>query len=110
MNTLLFGPLSLPALNGFVYRSLPGLTMCKSDTVSWHLSGLGSELDIHSLYFYGNRFLYRQTRRDSISVFPHISHTVVMEPDSMGKNTHTHARRRTRTRTHTYTLLFYQSI
>ncbi|XP_030228157.1 ceruloplasmin isoform X2 [Gadus morhua] len=72
------------ALNGYVYRSLPGLTMCKNDKVSWHLSGLGSEPDIHSLYFYGNRFLYRQTRRDSISVFPHISHTVIMEPDSMG--------------------------
>ncbi|CAL8396368.1 unnamed protein product [Boreogadus saida] len=72
------------ALNGYVYRSLPGLTMCKNDKVSWHLSGLGSETDIHSLYFYGNRFLFRQTRRDSISVFPHISHTVVMEPDSMG--------------------------
>ncbi|CAL8306226.1 unnamed protein product [Lota lota] len=72
------------AINGYVYRSLPGLTMCKGDKVSWHLSGLGSELDIHSLYFYGNRFLYRQTRRDSISVLPHISHTVIMEPDSMG--------------------------
>lgn len=73
------------SINGFVYRSLPGLTMCKGDKVSWHLSGLGSETDINSLYFEGNRFLYRQTRRDSISVFPHISHTVTMEPDSMGQ-------------------------
>ncbi|CAL8256930.1 unnamed protein product [Merluccius merluccius] len=73
------------AINGLVFRSLPGLTMCMGDKVSWHMSGLGSELDIHSLYFYGNRFLYRQTRRDSISVFPHISHTVTMEPDSMGQ-------------------------
>ena len=92
--------LSLAALNGYVYRSLPGLTMCKNDKVSWHLSGLGSEPDIHSLYFYGNRFLYRQTRRDSISVFPHISHTVIMEPDSMGK---THARTHIHTRTHACT-------
>ncbi|XP_067452389.1 ceruloplasmin [Thunnus thynnus] len=73
------------SINGFVYRTLPGLTMCKGDKVSWHLSGLGSETDINSLYFEGNRFLYRQTRRDSISVFPHISHTVTMEPDSMGQ-------------------------
>ncbi|XP_069377584.1 ceruloplasmin isoform X2 [Paralichthys olivaceus] len=72
------------AINGFVYRNLPGLTMCKGDKVTWHLSGLGSESDINSLYFQGNRFLYRQNRRDSISVFPHISHTVTMEPDSMG--------------------------
>ncbi|KAM6938704.1 ceruloplasmin isoform 2-T2 [Lycodopsis pacificus] len=73
------------AINGFVYRNLPGLTMCKGDTVTWHVSGLGSETDIVSLYFQGNRFIYRQNRRDTISVFPHISHTVTMEPDSMGQ-------------------------
>uniref|UniRef100_A0A665VBY8 Hephaestin n=1 Tax=Echeneis naucrates TaxID=173247 RepID=A0A665VBY8_ECHNA len=72
------------AINGYIYRNLPGLTMCKGDKVTWHLSGLGSETDINSLYFQGNRFLYRQNRRDTISVFPHISHTVTMEPDSMG--------------------------
>uniref|UniRef100_A0A8C9YQD7 ferroxidase n=1 Tax=Sander lucioperca TaxID=283035 RepID=A0A8C9YQD7_SANLU len=73
------------AINGFVYRNLPGLTMCKGEKVSWHVSGLGSETDIISLYFQGNRFIYRQNRRDTISVFPHISHTVTMEPDSMGQ-------------------------
>ncbi|KAM8875479.1 ceruloplasmin [Spinachia spinachia] len=73
------------AINGFVYRNLPGLTMCKGDKVTWHVSGLGSETDIISLYFQGNRFIYRQNRRDTISVFPHISRTVTMEPDSMGQ-------------------------
>ncbi|XP_074525120.1 ceruloplasmin [Halichoeres trimaculatus] len=73
------------AINGFVYKNLPGLTMCKADKVTWHLSGLGSETDIVSLYFQGNRFIYRQNRRDVISVFPHISRTVTMEPDSMGQ-------------------------
>uniref|UniRef100_A0A3B4B1Y7 ferroxidase n=1 Tax=Periophthalmus magnuspinnatus TaxID=409849 RepID=A0A3B4B1Y7_9GOBI len=73
------------AINGFVYRNAPGLTMCKGDKVTWHLSGLGSEQDLNSLHFEGNRFLFRQNRRDSISVFPHVSHTVTMEPDSMGE-------------------------
>uniref|UniRef100_A0A3P9KBJ3 ferroxidase n=1 Tax=Oryzias latipes TaxID=8090 RepID=A0A3P9KBJ3_ORYLA len=73
------------AINGFVYNNLPGLTMCKGDKVSWHLSALGSETDIISLYFQGNRFIYRQNRQDTISVFPHISHTVTMEPDSIGQ-------------------------
>ncbi|XP_034386087.1 ceruloplasmin-like [Cyclopterus lumpus] len=73
------------AINGFVYRNLPGLTMCKGDKVTWHLSGLGSETDVISLYFQGNRFIYRQNRRDTIGVFPHISRTVAMEPDSMGQ-------------------------
>ncbi|XP_076879473.1 ceruloplasmin [Brachyhypopomus gauderio] len=73
------------SINGYMYGNLEGLKMCKGDKVSWHLSGLGSEGDIHGLYFEGNRFLYRGTRRDTISVFPHVSHTVVMEPDSMGQ-------------------------
>ncbi|XP_057698200.1 ceruloplasmin [Corythoichthys intestinalis] len=73
------------SINGFVYGNLQGLTMCKGDKVTWHLSGLGSETDINSLYFNGNRFIFRQNRLDAISVFPHISHTVTMEPDSMGQ-------------------------
>ncbi|XP_076133763.1 ceruloplasmin isoform X2 [Alosa pseudoharengus] len=73
------------SINGYLYGNLPGLTMCKGDKVSWHLSGLGSTTDIHGLYFQGNRFIYRGTRRDVLNVFPHISHTVMMEPDSMGK-------------------------
>uniref|UniRef100_A0AAY5L6U4 ferroxidase n=1 Tax=Esox lucius TaxID=8010 RepID=A0AAY5L6U4_ESOLU len=73
------------SINGYMYGNLPGLTMCKGDKVSWHVSGLGSEADIHGLYFEGNRFIYRETRRDVINVFPHISHTVMMEPDSMGQ-------------------------
>uniref|UniRef100_A0A8B9J8L0 ferroxidase n=1 Tax=Astyanax mexicanus TaxID=7994 RepID=A0A8B9J8L0_ASTMX len=72
------------SLNGYMYGNLKGLTMCKGDKVSWHLYGLGSEGDIHGLYFQGNRFLYRGTRKDTISVFPHVAHTVIMEPDSMG--------------------------
>ncbi|XP_071767964.1 ferroxidase HEPHL1-like [Centroberyx gerrardi] len=72
------------AINGFVYRNLPGLTMCKGDKVTWHLSGLGSEMVIHSLYFHGNCFRYRQNRQNSIIVFPHISHTVTIELGSMG--------------------------
>ena len=78
-----------------MYGNLPGLTMCKGDKVSWHLSGLGTETDIHGLHFHGNRFIYRETRRDSISVFPHISHTVTMEPDSMGNDTHTYTQAHT---------------
>ncbi|XP_036834690.1 ceruloplasmin [Oncorhynchus mykiss] len=73
------------SINGYMYGNLPGLTMCKGDKVSWHLSGLGSEADIHGLYFEGNRFIYRETRKDVMNVFPHISHTVMMEPDSMGQ-------------------------
>ncbi|XP_061096678.1 ceruloplasmin [Conger conger] len=73
------------SINGYMYGNLNGLRMCKGHSVSWHLSGLGSEVDIHGLYFHGNRFTVSGTRRDSINLFPHISHTVIMEPDSMGE-------------------------
>ncbi|KAJ0065372.1 hypothetical protein NL108_007568 [Boleophthalmus pectinirostris] len=73
------------SINGFVYRNVPGLSMCKGEKVTWHLSALGSEHDLNTLHFEGNRFLFRQNRKDTISVFPHVSHTVTMEPDSMGQ-------------------------
>ncbi|KAJ8418900.1 hypothetical protein AAFF_G00003990 [Aldrovandia affinis] len=73
------------SINGYMYGNLPGLRMCKGNKVSWHLSGLGSEVDIHGLFFDGNRFTISGTRRDVINLFPHISHTVIMEPDSLGK-------------------------
>ncbi|XP_036371952.1 ceruloplasmin [Megalops cyprinoides] len=73
------------SINGYMYGNLRGLTMCKGETVSWHLSGLGTEVDIHGLFFQGNRFTVQETRRDTINLFPHISHTVIMEPDSMGE-------------------------
>ncbi|KAL4630784.1 ceruloplasmin [Arapaima gigas] len=72
------------SINGIMYGNLKGLSMCKSDKVSWHLTGLGSEVDIHSMYFQGNRFTFRGTRRDAVNLFPHISHTVIMTPDSIG--------------------------
>ncbi|XP_018617415.2 ceruloplasmin [Scleropages formosus] len=72
------------SINGYMYGNLKGLNMCKGDTVSWHLSGLGSEVDIHGMYFQGNRFTIQGTRRDAVNLFPHISHTVIMNPDSIG--------------------------
>lgn len=69
-----------------MYGNLQGLKMCKGETVSWHVSALGSELDIHTIHFEGNRVMYRGTRRDVVNVFPHISHTVIMNADSIGKS------------------------
>ncbi|XP_023699633.1 ceruloplasmin [Paramormyrops kingsleyae] len=72
------------SINGYMYGNLQGLKMCKGETVSWHISGLGSEVDIHGIHFDGNRVMYRGTRRDVVNVFPHISHTVIMNADSIG--------------------------
>ncbi|MGH0145207.1 UNVERIFIED_CONTAM: hypothetical protein FKN15_071274 [Acipenser sinensis] len=74
------------SINGYMYGSLSGLNMCKGDKVSWHLNGVGSEVDIHGIFFSGNTFITKGTRRDAVNLFPHISQTVIMEPDSIGEH------------------------
>ena len=36
------------AINGYFYGNLPDLEMCLGDSVSWHLAGIGNEVDIHT--------------------------------------------------------------
>ena len=57
-------------INGFLYGNLPGLSMCKGDTVSWHLIGVGNEVDMHGAYFYGNTFLNNKNRKDTVNLLP----------------------------------------
>lgn len=35
-------------VNGYFYGNLPGLEMCLGDSVSWHLAGIGNEVDAHT--------------------------------------------------------------
>lgn len=73
------------AVNGYMYGNLPGLDMCAGKPIAWHVLGLGSEADIHGVYFQGNIFRREGTTRDTLSVFPHTSVTVHMEPHKEGK-------------------------
>nr|XP_003218241.1 PREDICTED: ceruloplasmin [Anolis carolinensis] len=72
------------SINGYMYGNLRGLEMCSGETVSWHLIGLGSEVDIHGIHFSGNTFLTQGTRKDTTNLFPHTSVTAIMKPDSEG--------------------------
>ncbi|XP_008821338.1 hephaestin-like protein 1 [Nannospalax galili] len=72
------------AINGYMYGSQPGLSMCKKDRVSWHLIGMGTDTDMHGVYFQGNTIDLRGTHRDSLALFPHMSTTVFMQPDHAG--------------------------
>lgn len=36
------------AINGYFYGNIPDLEMCLGDSVSWHLAGIGNEVDIHT--------------------------------------------------------------
>ncbi|XP_028928280.1 ceruloplasmin isoform X1 [Ornithorhynchus anatinus] len=72
------------SINGFMYGNQPGLEMCHSDTVSWHLFSAGNEADLHGIYFSGNTYLSRGVRRDTANLFPQTSLTLLMRPDSEG--------------------------
>ncbi|KAM4796126.1 ferroxidase HEPHL1 [Rhinophrynus dorsalis] len=72
------------AVNGFMYGNIPGLDMCIMDNVSWHLLGLGTEIDIHGIYFEGNTINLGGMTRDTINLFPHTSMTAYMQPDQHG--------------------------
>lgn len=72
------------SINGYMYGNQNGLEMCQGNTVSWHLIGLGSEVDIHGIYFSGNTLLVKGIRKDTVNLFPHTSVTAVMKPDVEG--------------------------
>ncbi|KAI3373677.1 hypothetical protein L3Q82_022271, partial [Scortum barcoo] len=72
------------AVNGRMYGNLLGLEMCAGDKVTWYTFGLGTEVDIHGVYFEGNTFKKQSTTRDTISLFPHTTATVAMQPMTPG--------------------------
>ncbi|XP_024118878.1 ferroxidase HEPHL1 [Oryzias melastigma] len=72
------------AVNGYMYGNLPGLEMCAGDRVVWYTFGLGTEADIHGVYFEGNTFQRQSTTRDTVSLFPHTAAAVSMHPKAPG--------------------------
>ncbi|NXS96965.1 HPHL1 protein, partial [Jacana jacana] len=73
------------AINGYIYGNLPTLEMCADTSISWHLFGMGSEIDIHAAYFYGHTFTSRDQRADVIGLFPATLITVEMTPGNPGR-------------------------
>ncbi|XP_066845980.1 ferroxidase HEPHL1 isoform X3 [Anser cygnoides] len=73
------------ALNGYIYGNLPGLEMCADAPMSWHLIGMGSEIDIHAAYFYGHTFTNRDQRADVVGLFPATFITAEMTPGNPGR-------------------------
>ncbi|KAJ0004534.1 hypothetical protein NQD34_010748 [Periophthalmus magnuspinnatus] len=72
------------AINGRMYGNLQGVEMCAGDRVRWYTFGLGTEVDLHGVYFEGNTFEKQSTTRDTVSLFPHTTTTVDMQPTSPG--------------------------
>lgn len=74
------------AVNGLMYGNLPGLRMCAGDNVVWYTFGLGTEVDVHGVFFEGNTFQRQKTTRDIVNVFPHTTAVVTMHPNTPGES------------------------
>ncbi|XP_036611590.1 ceruloplasmin-like [Trichosurus vulpecula] len=75
----------MASLNGYMFGNLPGLNMCLGDKISWHVLSVGTEEDMHGIYFSGNTFVSLGGRRDTINVIPQTSGTLFMTADSPGE-------------------------
>ncbi|XP_072474368.1 ceruloplasmin-like [Notamacropus eugenii] len=75
----------MSSINGYMFGNLPGLDMCLGDKISWHVLSVGSEEDMHGIYFSGSTFVSLGGRKDSINVIPQISRTLFMTADSPGE-------------------------
>nr|XP_020835450.1 ceruloplasmin-like [Phascolarctos cinereus] len=75
----------MSSINGYMFGNLPGLDMCLGDKISWHVLSVGSEEDMHGIYFSGSTFVSLGGRKDTISVIPQTSWTLFMTADSSGE-------------------------
>ncbi|XP_006900063.1 PREDICTED: coagulation factor VIII [Elephantulus edwardii] len=57
-------------VNGYVNRSLPGLIGCHKKSVYWHVIGMGTTPEVHSIFLEGHTFLVRNHRQVSLEISP----------------------------------------
>lgn len=69
-----------------MYGNLPGLRMCAGDNVVWYTFGLGTEVDMHGVFFEGNIFKRQNNTRDVVNVFPHTTAVATMQPNTPGES------------------------
>lgn len=58
------------SINGLMYGHLKGLDTCMGDNITWFLLGMGNEVDLHTINFYGQSLMYNHHRTDSINIYP----------------------------------------
>ncbi|KAK7798694.1 hypothetical protein U0070_008088, partial [Myodes glareolus] len=57
-------------VNGYINRSLPGLIGCHKKSVYWHVIGMGTTPEVHSIFLEGHTFLVRNHRQASLEISP----------------------------------------
>ncbi|NXT82821.1 FA8 factor, partial [Zapornia atra] len=74
----------LHTINGYINGSLPGLTLCLKKQVHWHVIGLGTGPEVHSIFFEGHTFLVRDHRLSSLEISPATYLTAQTMPATAG--------------------------
>uniref|UniRef100_A0A8C9ZM73 Coagulation factor VIII-like n=1 Tax=Sander lucioperca TaxID=283035 RepID=A0A8C9ZM73_SANLU len=73
-------------INGYVNSTLPGLTMCQGrNHVFWHLIGMGTAPEIHSIQFQGHALQVLTHRKVTMEVTPMTFITAEMRPATIGR-------------------------
>ncbi|XP_046874701.1 coagulation factor VIII isoform X1 [Hypomesus transpacificus] len=73
-------------INGYINSTLPGLTMCQSrDYVFWHLIGMGTAPEIHSIQFQDHTLQVMSHRKVSLEMSPMTFTTAEMKPSTAGR-------------------------
>ncbi|XP_076203264.1 coagulation factor VIII isoform X1 [Aptenodytes patagonicus] len=74
----------LHTINGYINGSLPGLTLCLKKQVQWHVIGLGTGPEVHSVFFEAHTFLVRSHRLSSLEISPATYLTAQTMPGTAG--------------------------
>ncbi|KAK2528910.1 F8 [Columba guinea] len=76
--------MELHTVNGYINGSLPGLTLCLKKKVHWHVIGLGTGPEVHSIFFEAHTFLVRGHRLSSLEISPATYLTAEIMPGTAG--------------------------
>nr|XP_056714952.1 coagulation factor VIII [Euleptes europaea] len=74
----------LHTINGYINSSLPDLKVCQKKPVYWHVIGLGTSPEVHSIFFEGHTFLVRHHRHDTLDISPFTFFTAETMPSTNG--------------------------
>ncbi len=72
------------SINGFIFGNLVGMDLIENQKVRWHLIGMGTEVDLHTVHWHGETVLQAGQRRDVIDLLPNTTATVDMRADNPG--------------------------
>ncbi|KAM4799041.1 hephaestin isoform X7 [Urocitellus parryii] len=76
-----------PAINGKLYANLRGLTMYQGERVAWYMLAMGQDIDVHTVHFHAESFLYQNGqsyRADVVDLFPGTFEVVEMVASNPG--------------------------